>query len=620
MKKIILSFILLLFVFSFVLAAEPTFTASQTSAYDAITNSQTTQTPNLDGLSEEDLSNLMKNKVNDPNYNTFISKMSDKDFDRAIEKDPSLIGVISRDGSTTTLNRLDARITKDSNYINAGSDFGLGADRRKLKSAWLEQKGFTNENGGEWGTVQVASFDDKTGLLGVKTANDGVTQIDTEAVALACGKTGKTDGCIKLTDSGEVLSQNGIKLSGGKLTPSYAEGQINFKVEEGTSDPIIDVDSFDASKGQVGIHINAPNTRIVNKNSNLGFDSLDSDQLIATDTNFDVITLGNGGLSIAPIGENIVDVYTNAAGAAGTRKLMGLNSGAVNLDYETGICEFTERSNANVFDGSGNKLFNSEFTNYDVLTTRSLEYVQDYSNNRGAVLELGTIYQDNVISVRDGLLSGAKVYAKPSENNELGLTLDDFANGVYFQSDVSAGGRITQKIVDTDVVIEHEAGKGSYFSAGTPGLFKGVSESIYGTKSGEKSQIVFDEGYIFGIGKDTVKVYSTSKGMSSTYNYESVDPSPSGTQAATKQTETATYIGTNAAIKAKINGLSERFDALTDSSNQAIDWAAATGLMNQIAGFGQDAAKLKCPKLNKENCEKALVCQVVGENCVAKSQ
>jgi hypothetical protein len=615
--KIYFSFILVFSLFLLVGATEPpSFNQAQTSAYDTITNTELTQVPNLDGLSNEELSGLIKNKVNDPKYADFISRLSEKDFDRALEKDPSLLRTVNNDGSSPVLNRLDKKIASEPQYINRGSRLSgvtPGAtDRRNLKTEWLKQKGF-NEGGGKWGTVQIDSFNATTGMLGIKTSSGGVTKVDTNKVAEVCGQVGSSGGCINLRDDGSIRSANGIDLSNAVLEPSYYKGQVNFKVtKDGNQNPRIELGSFDPKSGQTVINVeNAPGTLFTDHRGVLG-----ASQNVVGDTSFKVETLGSGAIRITPTSDYPrVNVYSNVAGLTGSRKIMDLKGGAVEHDWNAGITKFTKDSSlADVFDSSGEQMFKTTFSSGDVLTTQT---VQDLSKYKG-VINLGNIANEDVVSVRDGLLRGPRVFAKPASFSE-GLVLNDFQNGVYFQSDVSAGGKIVQKIQEggKSAEITHEHGKGGYFSAGTPGIFRGVSESNFGKDKKENSRIVFDDGIIFGIGKDTVKVYpgkvqQTDSDGRVSYSYagrqifesvslESSTPTPSVKPVVSSKTLNAA----NQANNARVKGFETRATKQATAASSSGSWTEFLDSLTQIGNLAPAKAKDKCPKITGSGAQAA---------------
>jgi hypothetical protein len=612
--KIYFSFILVFSLFLLVGATElPSFNQAQTSAYDTITNTELTQVPNLDGLSNEELSGLIKNKVNDPKYADFISRLSEKDFDRALEKDPSLLRTVNNDGSSPVLNRLDKKIEDEKPYINTRA-------RQDLKYEWLKQKGF-NEGGGKWGTVQIDSFNATTGMLGIKTSSGGVTKVDTNKVAGVCGQMGSEGGCINLRDDGSIRSANGIDLSNAVLEPSYEEGKVNFKVtKDGNQNPRIELGSFDPNSGQTVINVeNAPGTLFTDHRGVLG-----ASQNVVGDTSFKVETLGSGAIRITPADNSPgVNVYSNVAGLTGSRKIMDLKGGAVEHDWNAGITKFTQDSSlADVFDSSGEQLFKTTFSFGDVLTTQR---VQDLAKYKG-VVQLGDISNEDVVSVRDGLLRGPRVFAKPASSGE-GLVLNDFQNGVYFQSDVSAGGRIVQKIQEgsKSVEITHEHGKGGYFSAGTPGIFRGVSESNFGKDKKENSRIVFDDGIIFGIGKDTVKVYPgrvqqiDSDGRAS-YSYagrqtfesvslEASTPVPSVQPVVSSETLNAA----NQANNARVRGFEDRATQQVSTASSSGNWNDFLATLTQIGNLAPAKAKEKCADIKGSGAQAA--CESANKYC-----
>lgn len=630
MKKILL-ILVFLFAFGFVLAEEPTFTASQASAYDAIITSRSSDTVSLPGMTEADLSKLMTEKATDPNYATFIEKMSDKDFDRAIENDPKLLNVVVKDSrknvaDTPILKRLKGKIAKDRNYINAGSrGLVLGADRTELKKEFLKISGFEPQdrdfsaaNPYNWKTVEVDSFDDKTGVIGLKTS-DGVTKVNTYRVKETCANLGK-ETCLTLMDDGSIQAPGGIKLSNGMFEPSIdstTPGQINFKVQrDGNQIAIVDIESIDAKTGKTNLDIDAAGTEIRS-----------GSRLIASDTKFKASTLGSGTIKVSDVGTGQSVVFNQHVGwITGDNKFAELTGGSVEYDFNEGIMK-GKVANLGLIDQNGKSLLKLNSYN-GVVSNHLYGDIQGYAKDQESIITLGQITEQDVVSVREGLwVSGTKVTAYPAAGKT--LTIDDFQNGGYFSSDLTnrANSKVVQK-VEGSATINHEYGKGSSFSGSGRGLFRGVSKCYYGKdENGQplQTKIIFDEAIIYG--EDKVKLYRIS-GAGSDYdiNLEQEIVAYSSQTAnigAVITTLPARVRAVDGAMQARIKGLESRIDSKPKLNDGNVNWNAMASSVSAIAGLSQDRAKAKCPSLTdagENKCNSVSVCMWNGNSCTAKSQ
>ncbi len=578
-------------------ATSSTLSSAQESVYNLATNPNI-PAPSLKDTSAEDLTKIMKSKAGDPKYAYFIDHMGEADFDRALEKEPSIItteNTIKTNGITSTttpiMGRLEAKITSEPQYINRGNKLtgvatlGQGTDRRALKKEWLKSKGFDDGNGVSWDGVDIKSYNNVSGILELDNGEERSTKINTTSTAKAM-RGGDYTG-FSLTDGGALRTDNGIEISGGEISVVNNAGDFKYTIKEnGDNFPIVDLGDFDPNApgaGPANIKIdNAPGTKIIDDNGYLG-----AEQLIAEDTSFNVKTLGNGGVEIGSIGSGSkVAVYNNIPGLQGDKKLMDISSGGVKVDYKNSVCEFQTQSDVSAYDSSRNKVFDTTIIGGDILTTKTLSEMKDYARQTGAVLAVEDLDLDNVVSLRDGILSGPKVTVKtssngPGEGDDLySLELNNFQNGIYFKSDFTGNnyGKITQTIADTagnglgNVQIVHVAQEGIRTSAlsGNFRAFNGVSESLL--KNGKGSKLAFDNGYIFGIGKDEVSLQQLERGdktslfpwsvTSTTGRWDYAQPSAgtSGTTPASPAVSPENYFSIAApAMVARKEGLIEQF-------------------------------------------------------------